>query len=58
MLLNQINSLLGLSENDFWPTLPTEVQQAIQKAKLELKQGKGIAHFEVMNEMEQRFLKL
>lgn len=25
-LLNQINNLLGLSENDFWTELPKDVQ--------------------------------
>lgn len=56
-LLNEIKSLVGLSEGDFWNDLPTEVKQSINKAKDELDRGEGIAHEEVMEEMRNRFLK-
>ncbi|QTE36568.1 hypothetical protein ACRQ5D_12415 [Mucilaginibacter sp. P25] len=55
-ILNEINSLLGLSENDFWSDLPTPVQQAIDKAKNQLDQGKGTPHKEVMAKIQSRFL--
>jgi hypothetical protein len=35
-LLNEIKSLLGLSEGDFWGELPEEIKQAVNKAKGEL----------------------
>lgn len=54
-VLNEIKSLLGLSENDFWSELPTEVKQAINQAKDELDRGEGIPHAKVMAEMKQRF---
>ena len=43
-LLNEIKSLVGLSEGDFWTELPPEVKQAINKAKDELDRGQGIPH--------------
>lgn len=55
-LLNQINNLLGLSENDFWTELPQEVQQAIRKSKQELDLGVGIPHTQVIDEIKKRFL--
>jgi len=56
MLLNEIKSLVGLSENDFWEELPSEVKQAINIAKTELDRGEGTPHDEVMSEMKSRFL--
>ena len=56
MLLNEIKSLVGLSENDFWGELPSQVKQAINMAKTELDRGEGIPHDEVMAEMKSRFL--
>ncbi|SEO79572.1 hypothetical protein SAMN05192574_11356 [Mucilaginibacter gossypiicola] len=55
-ILNEINSLLGLSENDFWSDLPTPIQRAIDKAKNQLDQGEGIPHEEVMAKIKSRFL--
>lgn len=55
-LLNQINNLLGLSENDFWTELPQEVQQALRKSEQELDLGGGIPHTQVMDEIKKRFL--
>jgi len=55
-LLNEIKSLLGLAEGDFWGDLPEEVKQAVNKAKSELDRGEGIPHSQVMSEMENRFL--
>lgn len=55
-LLNEIKSLLGLSESDFWGELPIEVKQAINQAKGELDRGEGIPHPQVMSEIKNRFL--
>ena len=57
VLLNEIKSLLGLSEKDFWDELPIEVKTAISQAKDELDRGEGIPHDKVMNEVKSRFLK-
>jgi len=56
-LLNEIKSLVGLSEGDFWTELPPEVKQAINKAKDELDRGQGIPHSQVMTEVKSRFLR-
>lgn len=55
-LLNEIKSLIGLSEDDFWEELPNEVKQAINKAKAELDGGESNAHDDVVLEIEKRFL--
>jgi hypothetical protein len=55
-LLNEIKSLLGLFEGDFWAELPSEVKQAINEAKGELDRGEGIPHSQVMAEIKDRFL--
>ncbi len=55
-LLNEIKSLVGLSEDDFWTELPAEVKQAVNKAKAELDRGEGIPHGQVMAEMKDRYL--
>lgn len=55
-LLNEIRSLIGLSDTDFWTELPVEVKQAIHKAKSELDRGEGIPHTQVMEEIKGRFL--
>lgn len=56
ILLNEIKSLVGLSDGDFWNNLPDEVQQAVNRAKAELDRGKDIAHSRVMAEMKARYL--
>lgn len=55
-LLNEIKSLLGLSEGDFWAELSTEVKQAVNKAKGELGRGEGVPHAQVMAEIKDRFI--
>ena len=55
VVLNEINSLLNLSQTDFWSELPAEVKQAINSAKDELDRGEGIAHKQVMDEVKNRF---
>jgi hypothetical protein len=57
LLLNEIKSLVGLSEGDFWRDVPIEVKQAINKAKDELDRGEGIPHSQVMTEIKEKFLK-
>ena len=56
-LLNEIKSLVGLSEGDFWSELPEEVKQVVNKAKTELDVNQGIPHSQVMAEVKSRFLK-
>jgi hypothetical protein len=56
-LLNEIKSLVGLLENDFWSDLPVEVKKAIQKAKDDLDRGEGISHSSLMSDDNHRFLK-
>jgi len=53
---NDIDSKLSLSETDFWHQLPREVKQALNEAKGELDNGKGIPHDEIMTEVTERFL--
>jgi hypothetical protein len=55
-LLNEIKSLVGLSDFDFWNELPTEVKQAVNKAKAELDRGEGVPHSQIMAEVKTRFL--
>ena len=55
-LLNEIKSLVGLSECDFWTELPEDVKQAIDQAKVELNRGNGIPHLQIMAEVKDRFL--
>lgn len=55
-LLNEIKSLVGLSETDFWSNLPTDVKQAINKARAELDRGEGVPHSTVMSDVHARFL--
>jgi hypothetical protein len=55
-LLNEIKCLVGLSENDFWKDLPSEVKQAINHAKDQLDRGEGVPHKQVMDEIKSRFL--
>jgi hypothetical protein len=54
-MLQEIESLLSLSESDFWGALPIEVKQGINAAKGELDRGEGIPHHQVMAEIKQRF---
>jgi hypothetical protein len=56
ILLNEIKSLVGLSEGDFWNDLPGGVKQAVDEAKGELDRGEGIPHAQVMAEIKDRFL--
>ena len=56
-LLNEIRSLIGLSESDFWTETPVDVKEAIKKAKLELDRGEGTPHTQVMTEIKDRFLR-
>ncbi|WP_304064761.1 hypothetical protein [Pedobacter glucosidilyticus] len=55
-LLNEIQSLIGLSESDFWSDIPLEVKKAIHQSQLEHDHGKGIPNHQVMEEMKNRFL--
>lgn len=55
-LLNEIKSLVGLSEEDFWGELPAEIKQAVNQAKSELNRGEGVPHSQVIAEVKGRFL--
>ncbi|MBS1527567.1 MAG: hypothetical protein JST19_18105 [Bacteroidetes bacterium] len=57
ILLNEIDSLLNISNKDFWHDLPNQVKQSINKAKQELDNGEGIPHEQVMAEVRNRYLK-
>jgi gas vesicle protein len=56
-LLNEIKSLIGLSETDFWTEIPEEIKKSINKAKEELDRGEGLEYDDVMDEIKSRFLK-
>lgn len=56
-VLNEIRSLLGLAETDFWDDLPNEVKENIGEAKDELVKGERIPHQDVMAEVRKRYLK-
>lgn len=55
-VLNEVKSLLGLSDGDFWSELPSDVKGAVNKAKVELDGGEGISHEEIMKEIKARYL--
>lgn len=57
LLLNEIKSLVGLSDRDFWTDVPGEIKSAVNKAREELDRGEGIPHSQVMTEIKNRFLK-
>lgn len=40
---------------DFWHNLPKATKQAINQAKKEAKEGKGIPHEQVMQQVRDRF---
>ncbi|HEY2581170.1 MAG TPA: hypothetical protein VGI43_05170 [Mucilaginibacter sp.] len=56
VLLNEIKSLVVLSDNDFWSDVPDEIKQAVNQAKEELDRGEGIPHSQVMADVKARFL--
>ena len=55
VLLSEIESLLDTPKQDFWPSLPAQVKQAIEESKSELDKGKGIPHEQVMAEIKERY---
>jgi len=57
-LLNEIKSLVGLSEGDFWNDVRAEIKQSINHAKDELDRGEGIPNSKVMAEIKDRFLNI
>lgn len=56
ILLNEIKSLVGLSDGDFWNELPDKVKQSVDKARGELDRGEGVENAKVMEEVKGRFL--
>ncbi|MBS1503204.1 MAG: hypothetical protein JST32_14140 [Bacteroidetes bacterium] len=57
VLLSEIDSLLDTNKQDFWPSLPPQVKQAVEEAKSELDRGEGIPHEQVMAEIKARYRK-
>jgi hypothetical protein len=55
-LLQEVQTLLGLSDQDYWQELPNEVKQAINQAKAELDRGEGYTHEEVQAYVRRHFL--
>lgn len=51
LLLNQIKSLLGIPDNEFWNELPKVLKEEIISAKEELDNNLGTPHAEVMAEL-------
>lgn len=57
-VLATLQSVKNSTSNvDFWHELPEETKKAINKAKAQLDEGKGISHQEVMREVRERFLR-
>lgn len=55
-MLNEVKTLMGLADGDFWNELPNEVKQAIDTAKAQLNRGEGIPHEQVMAEFRSKYL--
>ncbi|MBB3054731.1 hypothetical protein [Mucilaginibacter gotjawali] len=43
-------------EIDFWSGLPSEIKQAIDRARAELDRGEGVLHSRVMADVKSTFL--
>ncbi len=56
-LLEEIKSLLGFSENDFWDELSDSAKASIQRGLEQSQRGETIPHEKVMSEIKSRFLK-
>ncbi|RNL51056.1 hypothetical protein [Pedobacter jejuensis] len=56
LVLTEIESLLGLNNQDFWVDLPEQLKSKINQAKSEVDSGKGISHSIVMEEINKLFL--
>ncbi len=54
-ILDQVKVILS-DDKDFWDDLPEHVKEGINKAKEDIKQGKGIPHEQVMAEIKARYL--
>ncbi|MBK7649958.1 MAG: hypothetical protein IPJ20_03275 [Flammeovirgaceae bacterium] len=56
-LLEEVKSLLGLSEHDFWDELSDSTKASIQRGLEQSSQGQTRPHEEVMAETKARLLK-
>lgn len=56
-LLGEIRDLLGLSDEDFWSTLPSEVQASIAQAEKQLEGKEGTPNEAVWKEVKERIKK-
>ena len=56
-LLEEVKSLLGLSEHDFWDDLNDSTKASIQRGLEQSNRGETRPHEDVMAEIKARFLK-
>ena len=56
-LLDEVKSLLGLSDHDFWFDLSDAAKASIQRGLEQSKRGETRPHEEVMAEIKSTFLK-
>lgn len=56
-LLNEIKSLLGLSEHDFWDDLSESARASVQRGLEQSGRGETRSHEDMMNEIRTRFPK-
>jgi len=56
-LLNEVKSLLGLSDHDFWDDVSESTKASIQRGLEQSRRGETRSHEEVMSEIRSRFPK-
>jgi hypothetical protein len=56
-LLEEVKSLLGLSEHDFWDDLSDSARASVQRGLEQSNRGETRPHEEVMAEIKARLLK-
>lgn len=56
-LLQEVFTLLNMSETDFWSDLPVATQTSIERGIADAQQGKTRPHQEVIDEIKARFAK-
>lgn len=54
--MGEIQSMVGLSQSDFWDTLSAEAKDEIEEASKEIREGKGLDHEIIMNEAKAKYL--
>jgi gas vesicle protein len=56
-ILDQVKTILGVNNQDFWDELPNHIKHSVDQAKQELKSDAGIPHDKVMSEIKRKFLR-